>query len=174
MKVDNPNAYRFIMQDEIYLLEQDKVNKPQPAARAVAQAPAIEVKTPHVEFNYMGKNNKNFTILVNYANEEFIPATHLTALENIIKRKDLSLDDIAILNTHTYHPIKLEQINGLLKPARLLVLGSKALPAGMSVPELNVAAKGPDGLMILYSFSFDEMMDNTENKKTFWEQMKKL
>jgi hypothetical protein len=25
---------------------------------------------------------------------------------------------------------------------------------------------------LLYSFSFDEMMDSPDNKRTFWEQMK--
>jgi hypothetical protein len=173
MKVDNPNAYRFIMQDEIYLLEQDKVTKPQSAAAPVTPAPVIEVKTPEVKFNYLGKNNKSFLILVNYANEEFIPAAHLTALTNILKRKELNPEDVAILNTHTCQPVTLNKLASFFKPARLLILGSSAMPDGMAALALNKAAQGHN-CAVLYSFSFDDMMESTDNKKAFWEQMKNL
>jgi DNA polymerase III psi subunit len=202
MKVDNPQAFRFIMQDEIYLLDKDKgvKNTPsadntpvdetqpvveltppvieQPVAEQISvtpepQMPDLIVKTPEITFNYLGKNNKNFLILVNYANEEFITTTHLTALESILKRKDLSIDDVAILNVHNDAPLKLATLSEYFKPTRLVIMGKDSLPEGIGNLPLNQPLQGKK-THVLYSFSFDEMMSSNDNKKTFWEQMKTL
>jgi len=202
MKVDNPQAFRFIMQDEIYLLDEDKgvINTPPAANIPVAETqpiielppPVIEqpiaeqapvtqepqtpdplVKTPGTAFNYLGKNNKNFLVLVNYANEEHIAAAHLTALESILKRKDLSIDDVAILNVNRYTPLKLATLSEYFKPTRLVIMGKDSLPEGIGNLPLNQPLQGKK-THVLYSFSFDEMMSSNDNKKTFWEHMKTL
>lgn len=206
MKVDNPQAFRYIMQDEIYLLDKDKglttlpsaehipVAEEQPPAQTatvvtelpvaeqpVAASPAISapktpqpiVQTPKAEFNYLGKNNKNFLVLVNYAGEEHIAATHLAALENILKRKDLSLDDVAILNVNQYVPVKLATLAAFFAPTRLVIMGKESLPEGIGNLPLNQPLQGKK-THVLYSFSFDEMMSSNDNKKIFWEHMKTL
>lgn len=190
MKVDNPNAFRFIMQDEVYLLEQDKGVKPVAETPSVAEAQPIPatpepvlpapqaipepvVGTPNITFNYLGSNNKNFLILVNYTTDEFIAAAHLTALENIIKRKELALDDVAILNLANHPQANLDLISDYFKPAKLLIMGQSSVPAGIAQPKLNELFK-LNGHDALYSFSFAEMMESNDNKKAFWDQMKKL
>nr|WP_294948934.1 hypothetical protein [uncultured Mucilaginibacter sp.] len=191
MKVDNPNAFRFIMQDELYLLPVDKVAKPIPAAAeepvampaevAVIAAPAVvaepepsqPIKTAEPVFNYLGSNNKRFLILVNYPDDEFIASAHLAALENILKRKELVLNDVAIFNTIKYAPVTMAKLKEAFKPEKLLVLGKGALPADLGNLTLNKPVLA-GGKGMLYSFSFGEMMDSNEMKKVFWEQMKTL
>ena len=179
MKVDNPNAFRFIMQDEVYLLEQDKGVKAIAETPSVAEAQPIPatpepvVETPNIRFNYLGSNNKNFLILVNYTTDEFIAAAHLTALENIIKRKELVLDDVVILNMANHPQANLDLISDYFKPAKLLIMGQSSVPAGIAQPKLNELFK-LNGHDALYSFSFAEMMESNDNKKAFWDQMKKL
>ncbi len=188
MKVDNPNAFRFIMPDELYLLPEDKVAKLNPVAAepvAVAAEPVIApqaaavteapqaIKTTEPAFNYLGKNNKRFLILVNYQNEEFIATPHLAALENILKRKELALDDVAIFNINKYAPVTIAALKDIFKPEKLLILGETALPADLARLTLNKPVLS-GGKSMLYSFSFGEMMDSNEMKKTFWEQMKTI
>ncbi|WP_183565870.1 hypothetical protein [Mucilaginibacter sp. SP1R1] len=206
MKVENPVALRFILQDELYLLGTDKklyehstipepvMEQPQPEIKAQAATPTIEqpipefktqvvipvieqivpeVKTPVVSFNYLGQNLKRFLILVNYPELEFIAEAHLTALQNILKRKDLEINDVAILNMATYSAVKLDELISFFKPAKLLLLGQTALPQGIAPLVLN-NPKILNGYTALYSFGFKEMMDSVENKKAFWEQMKAL
>lgn len=213
MKVDNPQAFRFIMQDEIYLLDKDKVvniplavtapavtEKPEPAivsaevaeqpahiapivkeqlvsqpeaAPVAPQIPAPVIQTVEAEFNYLGKNNKNFLVLVNYPAEKHITETHLAALQNILKRKDLDLDDVAILNVNKYAPVKLAALATYFAPTRLVIMGKDALPDGIGNLPLNQPLQGKK-THVLYSFSFDEMMSSNDNKKIFWEHMKTL
>ncbi len=200
IKVDNPNAFRFIMPDELYLLPQDKVAPLVPAtAEPVAAAlepviapqvaapvepvntrqaaPVTEVpqpiKTPEPAFNYLGKNNKRFLILVDYPNEEFIASAHLAALESILKRKELALDDVAIMNVNKYQPVTIAKIAELLRPEKMVIMGKDALPQGIGNLILNSPVQGRK-TNVLYSFSFDEMMSSNDNKKAFWEQMKTI
>lgn len=177
MKVDNPNAFRFIMQDEIYLLDNDKVVKQTPPVNTTpADAPVIDqspVQTPVINFNYLGQNSKRFLILVNYANEEFIAEAHLTALQNILKRKELEIADVAIFNTNSYPGIGIKELNEYFTPEKLLLLGENSLPGGLEKPVMNQSIT-TGSYPILYSFSFEEMMASNDNKKAFWDQMKTL
>lgn len=210
MKVDNPQAFRFIMQDEIYLLDKDKTlnaappdaapvvaEKSEPLAvsagtteppapaitpvkeqlaapeATVAETPQPVIQTTEPEFNYLGKNNKNFLVLVNYAAEQHIAGTHLAALENILKRKDLTIDDVAILNVNKYTPVKLAALAAYFAPTRLVIMGKESLPEGIGNLPLNQPLQGKK-THVLYSFSFDEMMSSNDNKKIFWEHMKTL
>ncbi|RFZ91898.1 hypothetical protein D0C36_10640 [Mucilaginibacter conchicola] len=203
MRVENPQAYRFIMQDDIYLLQQDKlsvapetvadITTPEPvqpvaAENPVQSAPQVMAQktepvapiiaqpvqeTPKPAFNYMGDNQKQFLILVNYANEEYMNAGHRAALESILGRKELSIADVAILNVNKLTPIKLATLVAFFDPTRLVIMGKDALPEGIGNLPLNKPVQGKK-IHVLYSFSFDDMMSSNDNKKAFWEQMKTL
>ena len=166
MKVEDPNALRFILQDDIYLLDEDK--------RDDDQTPVLQpqIETPPANFNYLGANKKNFLVLVNYPGHEFIPDDHLAALESILTRKGYSRDDVAILNT-AKTDTEYKSITAYFKPGKLVILGEGSIPNGMPPSKFN-QREGRDELDVLYTFSFDAMMTNTDNKKAFWDQMKTL
>ncbi|SCW77961.1 hypothetical protein [Mucilaginibacter sp. NFR10] len=197
MKVENPAAFRFLLEDELYLLNADKmlydkITESEPAAAvplppvtenakpapvtiipSLTPEPQVVIKTPVDEFKYLGKNLKNFLVLTWYKNAGFIIAEHLTALENILKRKELSPDDVAIFNLANYSETKFSQLKTFFKPTKVLVLGGDALPQDIKVLKPNKPVTS-NGITVLYSYSFDEMMDNVEYKKTFWELVKTL
>ena len=166
MKVEDPNALRFILQDDIYLLDEDK--------RDDNQTPALQpqIETPQVNFNYLGSNKKNFLVLVNYSGHEFIPDDHLVALESVLTRKGYSRDDVAILNT-AKTDTGYEFLTAYFKPGKLVILGEGSIPMGIKPPKFN-QLENRDGLDVLYTFSFDAMMTSTDNKKAFWDQIKTL
>lgn len=178
MRIENPAALRFIIDDDIYLLDKDKPTMAIPAQPATA-IPSLAttlpppVETPVTNFKYMGGNKKNFLIIVHYTDNEFIDITHLTALENILKRKELHIDDVAILNIHNHDSVSISEIATHFTPQKLLLMGKNAMPQNMQVMTLNQITN-QDNYLVLYSFSFDEMMSSNENKKAFWDQMKAL
>jgi len=168
VKIEAPNALRFIFQDEIYLLDEDKssyntISIPEPAP---------EIKTPEPVFNYMGGNKKNFLVLVSYAWHEFIADDHLTALESVLGRKGYNREDVAILNI-AKNSAEFELISAHFNPKILMILGKDAMPAGLGQPSFNTVEDRGE-FKLLHTYSFDEMMSNNENKKAFWEQVKGL
>jgi hypothetical protein len=186
---DNPAALRFILQDDVFLLPGDKDRQPQTPAQPVAEVPTLPVvetivepaaevpvqpvtETPPATLNYLGKHKKAFLILTHYPDHEFIAAEHLAALENILKRKEHTLDDVAILNMAKNTVTGLEQLVTHFNPQKLLILGDKALP--VMVPLTLNQPQNINGYVAMYSFSFEEMMSSTDNKKAFWDQMKNL
>ena len=168
MKIENPAAFSFIMLEDIFLLNKDKTGIANPFA-----LPPPDAKTVVTGFNYLGSNKKKFLVVVHYPGIEFIAALHLEALQNILKRLDHTLEDIAVLNLANYAETGFDDLMEYFNPQKLLVLGEKALPNGTETLTLNMPAKINDCTALL-SFSFDEMMDNLENKKAFWEKMKQF
>jgi hypothetical protein len=178
VKVEDNNALHFILQDEIYLLDEDRiqysaptVSKPITETTPAISAPVIE--TPAPAFNYLGSNKKSFLVLVNYTDQEFIKDDHLTALESVLGRLGHSREDIAILNLVKHDWADHKAIVEYFSPKTMVMLGQKALPSGISNLKFNQVEK-IDSISILHTFSFDEMMTNVDNKKAFWEQMKNL
>jgi hypothetical protein len=182
MRAENPAALRFIFQDDIYLLQNDKTHAEKIINAPVAETtpePVVEtlaepiVETPAIQFNYLGGHKKKFLIVVHYPDHQFIADAHLTALESILNRKEYGIDDVAILNIATAPVTDAEELLAYFNPEKLLILGKGSLPAQLAPLVLN-QPKQLANCMALYSFSFDDMMSSTENKKTFWEQMKTL
>jgi hypothetical protein len=176
VRIENPAAFSFILQDDLYLLKNEKFVQPPaeiPAAapEPVLQIPTLVIETPAVDFNYLGQNKKHYLTLVFYPGLECMPAPYLTALENTLKRLGIALDDVAILNRANYQETAFEQLAAFFKPGKLLILGQNALPAGLPMPKLNQQAL-VNNARTLFTFSFDEMMENNDYKKLFWEQMK--
>lgn len=175
MDIENPVALHFIMQDDLFFLDEDRkacANAEIAVSEPVKAVPPLEpvLERKAVEFSFMGKKG-GMLILVHYPALEFIHDAHLTALENILKRKDIAIGDVAILNMAKHSGADFEELINYFSAKKILLLGKQALPAGIASLELN-APKQLTNSIALYSFSFDEMMDSPENKKSFWEQMK--
>lgn len=162
--IEHPAAFQFIINEDIYLLPQDKIN---PGKKSVRKE-----ETPQVTFNYKGNNKKQLLILTHYTDEEFIAGEHFTALQSILNRKGYDTDDIAILNI-ARHTTDISAIKAHFLPLKMLILGQNALPAGMPSVSFNQLQQ-IESINVLHSFSFKDMMTNTDNKRTFWEQMKNL
>lgn len=164
MKVENPAAFRFIINEDIYLLPHDKELESKKVVKVAESVP--------FSFNYQGKNKKKFLILTHYPDQDVIYAPHFTALEAILSRKGYQPDDVALLNM-ARNAAGIDAINDYFKPEKLLILGEKAIPEGMASLHFN-RLQLVASCNTLFSFCFEDMMENTDSKRAFWEQMKNL
>ena len=164
MKVEDPAAFRFIINEDIYLLPHDKEQQSKKVVREAENMP--------FSFNYKGKNKKKFLILTHYPEQEHIYTPHFTALQAILGRKGYQPDDVAILNM-AKNQTDIKTIAEHFKPEKLLILGETAVPQGMPALGLNTL-QTIASYNTLLSFSFDDMMESTDNKRAFWDQMKNL
>ena len=148
---------------------------PEPAvaeAAAVAEtAPVIE--TPVLGFNYLGKNAKGFLIICHYQDLDSMDEKHLAALTSTLQRKELSLDDVAIVNLAKHAGSTVRQIHSFFKPSRLLILGKQGVLPGWDTLVFNQLLE-KNGFKALYTDSFTDMMGDRDKTKAFWEQMKQL
>ncbi|MBK0377995.1 hypothetical protein [Mucilaginibacter segetis] len=165
MKVENPAAFDFIMHEELYLLHHDKTK------HGTTQADALPVETLEPDFNYMGNRSSSYLILVNYKDSEFLPLEHNTALESMLNRKDMQLKDVAIVNMFNCQLTNMQMLTAFFNPQKLIIFGNDALPQDMEAPELNNPQK-TEKHAVLFTLSFEQMMQSNEYKKAFWEQMK--
>jgi hypothetical protein len=179
VKTENTTALHFIMQDDIFLLNQDReaysqeVEPIQQPAKQEHPEPVLPIQTKPIAFNYLGGNKKNFLITVHYPGIDFMLEAHLTALQNTLKRLGFEPDDVAILNLATHADADHEKVISYFNPQKLLLMGKNALPKNISAIKLN-EQQIMNGSTALFTFSFDEMMDSNDYKKIFWEQMKLL
>jgi hypothetical protein len=173
VKVESGQALRFILQDDIYLLNEDKLNYAKPDNQQTPVPQSIpEILTPKPVFNYLGSNKKHLLVLTYYPNNDFIADDHLAALESVLCRKGHSREDVAILNVAKNNS-EFSELLAHFKPQTILILGQQSIPGGIDQSKFNQVEKR-DGITVLYTFAFDAMMSNVDNKKAFWEQVKSL
>ena len=187
MNVENPIAFSFILQDDIYLLEADRsfyntpvlsvaantVAEPEPVYATAAEPETVVEKPEPLNFKFMGGNKKHYLILTNYPSVEFIDGGHLAALQSTLSRLNTGADDVAIVNRANYTDASLESLRTFFNPQKILFLGKNSLPPDAADLSLNTISP-VDGTRALLTFSFDEMMNSVDHKKAFWEQMKQF
>lgn len=166
MIAEAPRALTYIFTDDIYIIPQEVV-----LPDTVPLQPVEDIKP--VTFNYAGSYHQKVLILAFYTGHETMEPAHMAALESTIKRKELALNDVAILNLGNCPETTFDTIVTFFNPRKLLILGKDALPSGFNPPPLNQLTELSDGVA-LYTFSFTEMMGNRDNTKAFWDQMKNL
>lgn len=145
-----------------------------PQIPAIVQPPEpVVTETQNGAFKYTGGYQQKFLIIVHYPNHDVMEPAHLNALESTIKRRDLSMGEVAVFNIAQYPGTEIKAIGRFFKPKRMLLMGKDTFPVGMATPVFNqLTMLGT--CQLLYSYSFGEMMGNKENTKAFWEQMKML
>lgn len=168
MIAENAAALRILMNDDLYLTKPDSELETVTFVLAEPEAVLLE-KEVEPDIPFLGKNLKNFLILTN----EPIQENHLKALESTLSRKNLSLDDVALVDFSIQSNITYQRLNAVFMPHKLVLFGLN--PEKLNLPEavLNQVVQ-VDVLEILYTFSFSEMLGNKEKTKAFWEPMKNL
>ena len=165
MPTENAALLRYFLQDDLYLLNEDKT------AYATTPVAQPETETKKTGFNYLGGNNEKFLILVNYPAHEHLEEAHLKALESTLARKQLMRIDVAILNLakHTEH--NAAEVLGYFKPAKILILGMDAILQGLPPTVFNTA-EAKSNYRQLHTYNFTEMIADRDKAKAFWEQVK--
>lgn len=171
MKVENAQALRFLMQDDLFILPED-------AAVLDQNAPvitAVEAGTPPppIAFRHYGGNKTNFLILTHDAGVEFMPDAALAALLNTLKRKEQSLteEDIALVNLANYPEATRADLLQYFSPKKILFLGINPARLGWNACSLNSVSE-QEGRQLLVGYSFNDMMGNKEKTLAFWTPMK--
>ena len=168
MIAEDKAALRILMNDDLYLILSDLVST-ETLQTEIKTEPALPEQPAIPEIIFQGKNIQNFLILTN----EPIAENHLKALESTLLRKQLTLDDVALVDLSALNPIAFEQLNTSFMPQKLVLFGLSPELINLPKQEMNRITTFSN-CQILYTYSFDEMLGNKEKTKAFWEPMKMI
>lgn len=180
VRVEDTAAYRYLYNEDIFLLNSEKhlfngepltIEPENTKAQYEPEAETLAQTVKASPIPYLGQNKKSLLVLTHYTDFSFIAPDHQAALEATLKRKDYTIDDIAIVNTAGSDGMTLSALREQLNPSKLLVLGNQAAMAELSGLTFNQPQQ-INNLPVLITFAFGEMMSSNENKKAFWEQVK--
>ncbi len=168
MIAESAAALGILMNDDLYLSREDLSRENTNIILAEPEAVLPEEGfIPTIQF--LGKNLKNFLILTN----EVILENHLKALVNTLSRKQLTLDDVALVDFSIQNNLTIAQLHTVFMPQKLVLFGLNSAKINLPETEINQVVR-VDDLEILYTYSFTEMLGNKDKTKAFWEPMKNL
>lgn len=161
LNTTNPAALRFLMNEDLYLV--DPVQGVQGSA-AEGSSPA---------FDYLGENNRYLLLLVHIPQQKNLPSQEMDALINTLKAKKMSLYDVALLNIAHYPSATFDNLKDFFVCKTLVLLGVAPQQIQLQKVALN-SITAIDNVTVLATYSFAEMLADTDKKRAFWNEMKKL
>ncbi|WP_069660186.1 hypothetical protein [Arcticibacter eurypsychrophilus] len=162
LKATDLSALRYLMTDDIYVVREDPL-------------PEItnEKEEQHITFEYLGENNKFLLLLINDQTHSNLQSQELEALQKILSAKRMSLKDIAIVNQRKYPNSGWKELKNYFACSSIVLFGIE--PTAIQIRKLPLNAITEfEGMQILATYSFTDMMVNEDKKREFWNQMKKL
>lgn len=162
MKASDPVALQYLMTDDIYLIQEEPV--PQASEDRAGKSPT---------FNYLGENNKFMLLLIQEDSHPNLHSNELEALANILGAKRMSLKDVAIVNQRKYSTSSWKEFKAYFACSSIVLFGIDPTEVKIRTLPRN-AITDFEGMQVLFTYSFAEMLSNVDKKREFWNQMKKL
>lgn len=128
----------------------------------------IPVKT---DFEYQGDNNKYFLVLIDDKIHTRMNPVHLEMLLKVMNAKKLELRDLAILNINRYSEAKFNELKSFFSCSKLVLFGVS--PAQIGLPSISLNKAGSAGsVKVLATYGLEDMRNNADKKREFWNIMK--
>ncbi|WP_257657962.1 hypothetical protein [Parapedobacter lycopersici] len=131
-----------------------------------------ETESPH--FVFYGENKRRYLFLVEDRHHEWMSAPALDAFSRTLAALKLSVGDIALLNLARLPEVpKKTQLTAFFQPRAVVLLGAPPAVFGLD-PGVSGQVVDSDGLPVLRTAAFDELLTNDEKKRQFWTAIKQL
>lgn len=166
------HALRILMTEDLYILPEkgslipvntEKVKEV--IAEKTAEPSAVK------DFFYLGENNKYFLILFDDTQQKEMSNLHKETLLKIMSAKGLELRDLAIMNLHQFQGVSFNELKDFFSFSKIALFGIDPQRIALSAFSLNQIEK-LDGAKVLCTFGIEEMINDTNKKREFWNVMK--
>lgn len=127
-----------------------------------------QLKDEQKELNFFGGNKQHISLLVNAADSVYINDHLLTFLSGILNACKLTLEDIAIVNIHSYPQLSYKKVIKELNPKIVMMFGiaPDKIELPFTIPEFQKQTF--DGQIYLSSPSLEKLEKDKELKKKLW------
>ncbi len=166
LKASNPLALSFLLTEDLYSIQEEV------ESLVEIKVPEVAKKAPAL-FEYLGENNKYILLLVNEPQHQIINPKELETLLNILKAKKQELKDVAIVNLAKHPTATFDELKTFFVCSSLVLFGINPAQIKLDGVQSNQIINQRN-TKVLATFNFAEMAANTDKKRTFWDEMKKL
>ncbi|ULQ54548.1 hypothetical protein [Flavihumibacter fluvii] len=152
------------------------LTEPGDAKKGPIQPVATDEKKPAGNIQFLGKNNQNFVILVNYPDQLHLPDESFNFLGTVLKACQLNAADIAIVNL-AHQDLSLQLILDQLSPKVILAFGTGHTLPGLPVAIQLVPAKTAR-FQYMQAPGLETLLQGGDavkpQKKQLWEGLKQM
>lgn len=171
----NSGSLKMLFTEDIYLIPERKTPVPENHTILQAVAEQQDNSKPQSEaalsIEYVGDNNKYFLVLHSDQVHTRMNPVHLEMLLKVMVAKNLELRDLAIVNLSRYPGIKFDSLKRYFSCTRVALFGVHPPEIGLEALKLN-AEQTEGNVKILATCSLEEMRNNANKKREFWNVMK--
>ena len=136
--------------------------------------PAIGVIKPRKEQKYLGTNQKNIVLFVNYPETVHLPDDDLSFLTNMLSACKLSLADVAIVNLNNYTDETRNDILAHFETKIALLFGLDATSINLPISIPNFQIQSFSKRTFLFAPSVKEFDNNKAMKGKLWVCLRKV
>jgi hypothetical protein len=116
----------------VELYRNSLVDSTDQAAKFQPDFAAQEKLIPDKPWNFLGENLRNVLILVDINNTPHLPEVELNFLTAMLTACKLSVEDVAIVNVHSFPNVSYKELLGYFKTNRVFLFGVE--PASLEMP----------------------------------------
>jgi hypothetical protein len=146
-------------------------HKPEPVTATTVQPPA---DTTAKTWKWLGENNRNILVAVQYDDVVHLPDAQLQFLANMLSACKLSLADVAIVNVKAQPQGQYKEIITQFKSKVALLFDIEPSAFGMPMNFPYFQIQPFDSCSFLYSPSLEELEADKLQKSKLWVALKRL
>lgn len=146
-------------------------------ASVTAASSASSVSTtpePTIEWKSLGSNQKGILVAVNYENITNLPDSQLEFLMQLLKACQLSLNDVALINTNNYlqvaHTSILDQFNAKV----VLLFGITVQDWGFPFQTPPYQVQSFSGYTVMHAPALHDLQNDKPAKGLLWAALKNI
>lgn len=124
-------------------------------------------------FHYLGENRKFVLVLVDYPEEDYMPAAEKDYLEKVLASVKIAPDDIALLNYARYPGTAYQRLKDFFAFGHLLLFGVTPLSLKIPGPVLPYRLGLVEDVKILAADSTETLRPDNAKKRALWEELKR-
>jgi len=160
----DPIALRYLMTETIFGVATDGMTKATVETRPEASEPeSARIPSPPPQFSFYGKNKRHYLFLTEDKQHEWMSEPAMGAFIKTLAALRLTTDDVAVLNVAKLAELpSIDDLSLFFSPKVVICLG------------VAVGAAEQEGLTVIDTYSFDEMLTDAEKKRLFWTTIKPL
>jgi len=167
LNTNNPMALRYLLEETLYPFSAEA---PSVAGTQTPDKP-MEEKIP---FSFLGEHKQGLLYLITAPAIPFFSEQALDAFTKTNQALGYTLADIAVLNTASLDKTEVQQeLLAFFSPKKIVFAGASPQELGFPLFPLN-SIQSFEGIPVLYTYSFEEMLTDVQKKKTFWQTLKLL